>query len=292
VRDCDAALGPLRPTAPGPEGAAWPPEQRFVGLRLNEYAEAARRFVWSELADWYLEAAKGRLLGDSDDREVARAVLAHAFDRALRLLHPIVPFITEALWQRLPDRAEGELLARAAWPAAAGVESGIAALAAEFELVKLAVSELRALRSEYNVPPGKVIDAVVVPGSGDVDGRRLDARAVFTAEAATIGRLARTTIRVQDEAPTEAAAHAVLPGGTSLVLPLAGLVDVAKECARLRGELASLEKQLGALEGRLSNEGFTSRAPEHVVEAERRKREEWRTRREQLASKVRQLCGD
>ena len=292
VRDCDAALGPLRPTGPGPEGAAWPPEQRFVGLRLNEYAEAARRFVWSELADWYLEAAKGRLQGAGDDREVARAVLAHTFDRALRLLHPIVPFITEALWQRLPGRAEGELLARASWPTTSGDRGGLATRAAEFELLRLAVSELRTLRAEYNVPPGKPIDAVVVPGRGEVEGRRLDTRALFEAEAPTIARLARTTLRVQEDAPTEAAAHAVLPGGTSLVLPLAGLVDVAKECARLRGELASLEKQLGALEARLSNEGFTSRAPEQVVEAERRKRDEWRTRREQLASKVRQLCGD
>src|SRR5262249_53409552 len=90
-------------------------------LRLNEFAETARRFVWNELADWYLESLKGRLGTPNGtpgaDRDVARAVLVYAFDNALRLLHPIVPFITEALWQRLPKVNEpSSLLCTAAWP--------------------------------------------------------------------------------------------------------------------------------------------------------------------------------
>ncbi|OYV65428.1 MAG: hypothetical protein B7Z72_12285, partial [Gemmatimonadetes bacterium 21-71-4] len=119
ISECDAALGPLRPTTPlaGPDGRAWRPEERSAGMRLNEYAETARRFVWSELADWYVEAVKGRLAEPGPDGEVARAVLVHAFDMALRLLHPIVPFITEAIWQRLPSRAAGALLMTAEWPA-------------------------------------------------------------------------------------------------------------------------------------------------------------------------------
>src|SRR6476646_4312169 len=105
-----------------------------MGLRLNEYAEAARRFVWNELADWYLESVKARLDMPGPDREVARAVLVHAFDSALRLLHPIVPFVTESLWQRLPGRKQGEFLMRASWPQRAG---RIASPAAEqFELVR------------------------------------------------------------------------------------------------------------------------------------------------------------
>ena len=112
------ALGPLRPTQPhdSPDERVWRDIERYAGLRLNEYAEAARRFVWNELADWYLESLKARLDAPGDDREVARAVLVHAFDSALRLLHPIVPFVTESLWQRLPGREPGrscELLADA-----------------------------------------------------------------------------------------------------------------------------------------------------------------------------------
>ncbi len=82
-------------------------------MRLSEYVESARRFVWNELADWYVEAAKHRVSAEGPDRDVARAVLVHVFDQALRLLHPVVPFVTEALWQRLPARTSGEYLARA-----------------------------------------------------------------------------------------------------------------------------------------------------------------------------------
>ena len=286
VRDCDAALGPLVPTAPGAEGRAWAPEERYAGLRLNELAEAARRFVWNELADWYLEAVKARLQAPGPDREVARAVLAHAFDRALRLLHPIVPFITEALWQRLPGRAEGELLVRARWPEvrAEATRAATERAAREFELVRDAVSAARQLRADYNLPPGKHLDVVLVPGNDR-------ASTVFADDAATVGRLARATVAVRTDAPTEAAAHALIAGGSSLVLPLAGLVDVDKERARLRGEIEGLDKQLASLEQRLSNEGFVSRAPAHVVEADRRRLAEWRARRGQLDEKVRALFG-
>ncbi|MDE3216783.1 MAG: valine--tRNA ligase, partial [Gemmatimonadota bacterium] len=153
IAECDAALGPLRPTAPlaGPDGRAWRSDERYAGMRLNEYAETARRFVWSELADWYVEAVKGRLAEAGPDGEVARAVLVHAFDMALRLLHPIVPFITEAIWQRLPSRPGGALLTAAEWPAASGLGGGAAR---EFELVRDAVVALRQVRAEYAVPPG------------------------------------------------------------------------------------------------------------------------------------------
>ncbi|MDE3174409.1 MAG: valine--tRNA ligase, partial [Gemmatimonadota bacterium] len=159
IAECDAALGPLRPTAPlaGPDGRAWRSDERYAGMRLNEYAETARRFVWSELADWYVEAVKGRLAEAGPDGEVARAVLVHAFDMALRLLHPIVPFITEAIWQRLPSRPGGALLTAAEWPAASGLGGGAAR---EFELVRDAVVALRQVRAEYAVPPGRVVDAV------------------------------------------------------------------------------------------------------------------------------------
>ncbi|MBK5189705.1 MAG: class I tRNA ligase family protein, partial [Gemmatimonadaceae bacterium] len=106
IREADASLGPARP------GAAnrWSERELTQGLRLSEYVESARRFVWNELADWYVEAAKHRVAEDGVDRDVARAVLVHVFDRALRLLHPVVPFVTEALWQRLPGRASDEYL--------------------------------------------------------------------------------------------------------------------------------------------------------------------------------------
>ena len=277
IAECNAALGPARPTGPH-----WTVAERTMGMRLNDYAETARRFVWNELADWYLEAVKARLAEPGPDRDVARAVLVHAFDGALRLLHPIVPFVTEALWQRLPGRAEHELLVTARWPTSAG---GHDAGAAEFEMARDAVSALRQLRGEYNITPGKTLTAIVVPSPG--------ARAVLTGESMLIGRLAKCTITIGDVAPSgEAAAHQVLSDGSEVILPLAGTIDVAKECARLQQELAALAKQLGALRQRLANENFVSRAKPEIVDAERQKEREWSGRCDQLAAKVKTLCGN
>jgi valyl-tRNA synthetase len=270
IADCNAALGPARPA----DLLQWTDGERGRGLRLSEYAEAARRFVWNELADWYLESIKPRLAAEGADREVARAVLAHAFDGALRLLHPIVPFITEELWQKLPQSPDGAFLAQAAWPVASGEPSGIGA---EFEYVREAVAAIRQVRAEYNVNPGAWVDATLVAG-----GDTLDAVA---AQVDTIGALARAKVQAAGSAPVGAAAQVVLPSGVELVIPLAGMIDLGKEKQRLETEIAQLDKQLTALDGRLANESFVAKAPEALVAAERAKAADWRARLEQLRNK-------
>ena len=137
-------------------------ERARAGLRLSEYAEAARRFVWNELADWYVEAVKLRLTGSGEDRDVARAVLVHVFGAALRLLHPVVPFITEALWGRLPSgtAAGTGLVATADWPRIDPLHSR----ENEFELVREAINAIRQLRAEYAIAPGEMISAELTPG--------------------------------------------------------------------------------------------------------------------------------
>ena len=276
VREADASLGPARPT----RDARWSERELTQGLRLSEYVESARRFVWNELADWYVEATKHRVSIEGPDRDVARAVLVHVFDQALRLLHPVVPFVTEALWQRLPAHGSDEYLARAAWPVA-GVPRQ---RASDFESVRGVVSAIRQIRADYNVTPGKLVDAVVI-------GRGERTRVSFAEESGLIGRLARASVISSHEAPRGAAAHALLPDGSEVIVQLAGLVDLEKECARVTTDLTQLEKQLGALEQRLANESFVSRAKPEIVEAERRKLGEWIVRRQQLASKKRTLCG-
>jgi valyl-tRNA synthetase len=277
VRECDRAIGPLSPLR-----GTWLDEERGAGLRLNDYAETARRFVWNELADWYLEAIKTRLLTPGEDQQVARAVLVHVFDQALRLLHPIVPFITEALWQRLPGHVDGTFLATASWPTAKPLRE-VSVLAGQFDLLRDVVAALRTIRSEYNIPPSRTISAFVIA----TDERRK----MLDDEFSLINRLSRTGLAFVEEAPSAAGASVILPGGTELIVPLEGVIDVGKECARLRAELGSLEKQLGALEGRLRNPGFIERAPTQVVDAERAKLEEWSARREQLARRIEGLCG-
>jgi valyl-tRNA synthetase len=280
ILEADAALGPARP-----EKGKWRAEERYSGLRLSEYAEAARRFVWNDVADWYLETTKGRIGARGGESEVARAVLTHVFDYALRLLHPIMPFITETLWQRLPfpvatDRCE--FLAIAPWPIPHPRSKSEADEMARFDLVREAVSAIRQIRSDYAIPPGKSIDVIVQSRAHG---------ALFTEHAALIGLLSRSAVRVDGQSAGAGAAHSVLADGSEVIVPLGGLVDLTKECGKLRTELGELEVQLEALSKRLRNEGFTSRAPANVVAAERTKEEEWIKRRGQLAEKVKALCG-
>jgi valyl-tRNA synthetase len=286
IAECDKALGPLWPTTPhdSSDQRVWRESERNTGLRLNEYAETARRFVWNELADWYLESVKARLDVPGRDRDVARSVLVHTFDCALRLLHPVVPFVTESLWQRLPGRATGEFLVRASWPKRRRDSKTRAAT--EFELVREAVLAVRQIRGDNAVPPGKMIEVLMRPSSGD------GTRALFDGEVATIGRLCRSEVKLVDTAPTGAAAHAVLSGGTEVIVPLAGLIDVDKECARLRAEVAELGNQISSREGRLSNAKYLERAPAQVVANDRAILEEMKSKRDQLVDKVRSLCGD
>ena len=280
ILEADLALGPARP-----EKGKWRPDERYSGLRLSEYAEAARRFVWDDLADWYLESTKGRIGGSGSDSEVARAVLTHTFDYALRMLHPVMPFITETLWQRIPtpvaaDRCD--FLAIAPWPLPHPRSKKEQDAIARFDLVREAVSAIRRIRSDYAIPPGKTIDAVIRAGSN---------APLFADHASLIGKLSRSSVRLGGDPGAGGAAHAVLPDGSEVIVPLGGLVDLDKECAKLRGELRQLDTQLESLGKRLQNEGFISRAPESVVESERRKHDEWTRRRKQLAEKVETLCG-
>ena len=272
IADCDAALGPPRPA----NGSAWTDAERGKGLRLSEYAESARRFVWNELADWYLEAIKPRLYAEaSADREVARAVLAHAFDGALRLLQPIVPFITEALWQQLPQTPAEAFIAQAAWPVARVAPTPSADT---FEYVRDVVQAIRSVRSEYNVQPGVWVEATLVTPE--------PLRAALEAQQATAGALSRSRLTVAAAAVAGLSAQVILRDGLELVVPLAGMIDIDKERQRLTTELTQLQMQLTALDGRLANEKFTAKAPPALVEAERGKAEDWRTRCAQLHAKI------
>ena len=273
VAECDAALGPVRP----PNGV-WPEKQRQMGLRLDAYAEAARRYLWNDLADWYVEACKSRLTTPGEDREIARALLVHCFDQGLRLLHPIMPFITETLWQRLPGQAKGQWLVTAAWPTAPARSE----LAHEFEVVKDVVTAVRQIRNDYVLPPTQALTA-------HLDGNA-PAAALALAESAFVQRMCRTEL-VAGAAPAGAAAHALLGGGLEVVIPLEGIVDVAKERGKLETELTQLDKQLTGLRGRLANAGFTAKAPAAVVDAERAKEAEWTARTEQLRAKIRAMGG-
>ena len=302
IAECDAALGPPRPT----NGQAWTDEDRRRGLRLSEYAESARRFVWNELADWYLESSKPRLAEGGADGDIARAVLAHCFDAALRLLHPVVPFITETLWQRVPratsindsngvstaapDNQSGSFLATAQWPSKQfESDSNLGTLAATFELSQEVIQAIRQTRSEYNVKPGAPMEVIITTANARGAGSNADSVARLETQFPTIQAMARVRLRAMHEAPTLLAAHHLLSNGSDLVIPLADLVDLDKERGRLSAEVESLSVALSSLEGRLANEKFTARAPAALVDAERAKAAEWGERLAGLRTKLESL---
>jgi valyl-tRNA synthetase len=259
--------------------ARWQPHELRAGLRLDEYAEAARAFVWAELADWYLEHAKTRLAGDHAERDVARAVLVHAFDGALRLLHPVMPFITEALWARLPRRGDPTpgLLATATWPRASG--RAVAETARGFDVACAAITAVREIRNQYAVPANETLRVAVATSQPGISGAAVR-------ESAFISRMAKCTLVDAAEIPAGAAGRKLLAADFEVIVSLEGAVDLGRERAKLAGELAALTKQLGALRERLANEKFTSKAPPAVVEAERTKEREWAARAEQLEAKL------
>jgi valyl-tRNA synthetase len=246
-------------------------------FRLNDAANHVYHFVWDELADWYLEQVKPRLYGHADGGNVARAILIDVFETALHLLHPIMPFISEELWAHLPGTPE-TVLAGCAWPSPD--ERLIDAEAErQFAVVQAVVTGVRTVRAEYRVPPGATLTATVAPATAE-------ALQAINAEQVTIQRLGKLSELAVSDSAEGVGGHAVLPDGTSLLVPLGDAIDVAKECERLRDEMNRLDAQIGRVAKKLANDQFVSRAPAQVVEREREKERTWREQREALAAKL------
>ena len=250
-------------------------------FRLDEAAKRCFEFAWNELADWYVEAVKPRMSGAA--AATPQAVLAYCFDLVLRLLHPVVPFITEELWQKLPMRKAGELLASAPWPSVRP-ELEDPRADQEFGRVKIAIEQIRSIRAEYRVTPKTKLRATIV-------ARGNDQAVTFEGERDTIERLAQLESLGLDGGgvPQGVGAHAVFGDGSEVVVALEGIVDVTNECRRLSEEYNRLDKQLQNLSARLTNESFVSRAPQDVVAKEREKEKAWRDQRDVLAGKLKSL---
>ncbi|HEX9939525.1 MAG TPA: valine--tRNA ligase [Longimicrobium sp.] len=255
-------------------------------FRFQDAGQRAYDFVWGDLADWYLEMAKPRLYGDMGDasRNAARAVLAEVLDRSMRLLHPIMPFITETVWQRLP-RANGDAasLMVSRWPEPVADWEDAAAEAAFAELQDVVV-ETRRMRQEYGIQPGVRVPLRAVPASAEVE-------AMLDASRRALGDLARVDELSFGAANGEVGASAVLRSGTELFLPLAGVIDLDRERKRLRDEATRLEGLATGTEKKLANEGFVAKAPAEVVEREREKLAGYREQVEKLRGKLAALEG-
>ena len=229
---------------------------------LGEAGRAIYEFLWSEFCDWYIELTKARLYDKENIRakNTALYVLRTVLERTLRLLHPFMPFLTEEIWQKLPH--EGASIMVAQWPEGHAGDLDAAAERAMTAIMEV-IKTVRNLRAELGTPPGKKSELIL---------RVTDAalREVFAAHEAYFFALASAssvTFLAADAPDPENAVTGAL-AGAAVYLPLAGLIDVEKERARLEKEHANLEKEIARLSGKLANAGFTSKAPAQVVAAE------------------------
>ena len=255
--------------------------RQIDNYQFHEAGRAIYEFLWSEFADWYVEAAKVRLRGDGD-AGAATQTLAYVLERSLRLLHPFMPYVTEELWQRLPHK--GDSLIVAPWP-----EPGreYAEEFEKFEAIKEATRLIRNARAEHGVEPRRSIAAIVYPG--ELEG-------AYRAAADELQFLARIDpsafeIRSGEPQSPDEAAIAIVTGGASIFLPMAGMVDIESERARLEKDLEAARQEVGRATGMLQNEQFISKAPEHVVQQQRERLERANHQVELLERRLKELAG-
>ncbi|RVA90417.1 valine--tRNA ligase, partial [Mesorhizobium sp. M7A.F.Ca.CA.004.02.1.1] len=247
----------------------------ITSYRFNEAAGAAYRFVWNLFCDWYLELLKPVFMGtDEAAKAESRACVAFVLDEIYKLLHPMMPFMTEELWAQTADEGKQRpsLLCHAAWPSP---DFEDAEAAADINWLVDLVSGIRSVRSEMNVPPAAIAPLVVV-GANAVTRERL------VREESAIKRLARVgDISLADVAP-KGSAQIVLNEAT-ICLPLGSLIDLVAEAARLQKELAKVTEEIARLHKKLSNERFVASAPAEIVDAEREKLAEYRDAQDKLS---------
>jgi valyl-tRNA synthetase len=269
---------------------------RWILSRLNQlirettrlmdeynYGEAGRQlydFFWSEFADWYIEMAKIRLQGtDARAQTTVRRVLVHVLDRTLRMLHPFIPFVTEAAWQHLPHGYESLMVAPWPKPTHVGIDTEAET---QMDLLMEAIRTIRNIRSEYNVEPGKRIIAYLAGG---------DYAEVLTHQQEILVNLARldadqlTIVPTLDEKPEQSVSQ-VISGGIEIYLPLAGMIDLDAEKERLEKELAQLEQRITGSEKKLENKNFVEKAPADVVQRERDRLDDMKVQAEKIKKQI------
>lgn len=246
-------------------------EEVTANMERFELGEAARslyEFIWNEYCDWYIETAKARLYNkeDAPGRATAQYVLWYVLNNTLKLLHPFMPFITEAIWQHLPH--EGDSIMVSPWP---DEQPDLVDAAAEEQmtLIMETIKAIRNMRAEVNVPPGKKSEAILQTSES--------LQKVFTENIQyirSLGASEPSLALLSDEKPENAMTAVV--SGVEIYMPLKGLIDVEKETARLNKEREGLVKEVERVAGKLSNESFVAKAPAEVIERERAKEREYR----------------
>ncbi len=251
-------------------------------FKFNEAANSAYDFVWGTFCDWYVELAKPVLTGEDEaEKAETRATAAFVLDQILKLLHPFMPFVTEELWAETGKAgpAREQLLIVSEWPDLAGLEDPTAD--AELEWLVSLVTGIRSVRQEMNVPAGAKVKLVVV-GAGAETGARV------TTHLSALTRLARLE-SVENGADVPPNSAQLVLGEATFALPLAGVIDIAAERARLAKDMQKQDDEIAKIDKKLGNEQFVAKAPEEVIEEQRQRRAEAVDRRKRIAEALARL---
>lgn len=230
-------------------------DKYFDAYNFSEACRALYAFVWGDYCDWYIEWSKQRLNGEG--RKVAQYVLVKVLDTVLRLLHPVMPFVTEEIWQKLPEHGETIMLAE--WPKA---DRALSNQAAEVEatLIIEATVAIRQIRHDLKLSPKKPVDAVFASS----DESKIKLIKDHEDEIKILAGLGSVSYEQAGHKQGQAAKAVV--SGVELYVPLSGLVDIDKEISRLRAEIASIEAELSKAQAKLNNPGFVAKAAPEIVQ--------------------------
>ncbi len=245
-------------------------------FRYNDATAAIYHFTWGTFCDWYVELIKPQFFGEDERaKRETRAAAAWVMDQILKTLHPFMPFITEEIWGSLSDSRAAALII-SDWPVqdAALIDDGASQ---EMNWVIQLVSDIRTARAEMNVPAGAKLEMLVQGASSDTEKSLM-------AQGDVIRRMARLESITIHEGPAPKGAVQVVVGEATYFLPLAGVIDIAAEKARLQKNLDKLVKEIGGISGRLNNEAFMAKAPENVVADNRKNLEQ----AEQKSAKIKE----
>ncbi|MBJ7634806.1 valine--tRNA ligase [Weissella confusa] len=249
-----------------------------------EFGEAGRslyNFIWNDFADWYIEMTKETLNGnDEAAKKNVQAVLAYVLDNTLRLLHPIMPFVTEAIWQEMPH--DGEPIVVAAYPEVKA-ELDNPTAEADFQSLTDLIKAVRTIRTEANAPMSTEIDVLIKTSDENL------AR-IFDENSDYINRFVKPkSLEISADVAAPKLAMTQIISGAEVYVPLEELIDLDEEIARLQGDLKKFAGEVKRAEGKLGNEKFVNNAPEAVVAEEREKLADWQAKLAATESRLEEL---
>ncbi|NEW65456.1 valine--tRNA ligase [Carnobacteriaceae bacterium zg-84] len=248
-----------------------------------EFGEAGRQlynFVWDDFCDWYIEMSKETLNGTNEQaKHTTRSILLYVLDNTLRLLHPMMPFVTEEIWQQLyPEQS----IVIASYPVVNEAQIDAVSLDSMERLIEL-IRTVRNIRNEVNTPLSKAVPIYIKANTKEISDLLIDNKDYITRFCNPSTLTIDTEISLDEEVMT-----AVI-SGAEVLLPLAGLINIEDEIKRLEKEKEKLEKEVARVENKLANEGFVAKAPAHVIESEKQKGDDYKQQLETVIKRISDL---